>query len=185
MVKIASALLCDEVRQEDNGKFIAIGIYRGSVQFSKFPTGKGFTALFQIKDMKLAENYSLGFKVLVGGKKIQEIAGTLTNTSPGIEWLPVQINAVEFTEETNLKIKNIRYLTNLSFIRPDNIPTIIISLYADYHEGEVKLCSDLTEHAWITLENAKDYDLISGIYEELKMLDKVLKGEKNTIWKKN
>ena len=104
MVKIASALLCDEVRQEDNGKFIAIGIYRGSVQFSKFPTGKGFTALFQIKDMKPAENYSLGFKVLVGGKKIQEIAGTLTNTSPGIEWLPVQINAVEFTEETNLKI---------------------------------------------------------------------------------
>ena len=104
MVKIASALLCDEVRQEDNGKFIAIGIYRGSVQFSKFPTGKGFTALFQIKDMKPAENYSLGFKVLVGGKKIQEIAGTLTNTAPGIEWLPVQINAVEFTEETNLKI---------------------------------------------------------------------------------
>ena len=104
MVKIASALLCDEVRQEDNGKFIAIGIYRGSVQFSKFPTGKGFTVLFQIKDMKPAENYSLGFKVLVGGKKIQEIAGTLTNTSPGIEWLPVQINAVEFTEETNLKI---------------------------------------------------------------------------------
>jgi 8-oxo-dGTP pyrophosphatase MutT (NUDIX family) len=90
----------------------------------------------------------------------------------------------EVMEETNLKIKNLKYLTSLSFIRPDNIPVIVISLYADHHEGEVKLCSELTEHAWVTLEEAKNYDLISGIYEELEMLDRVLKGKTNTTWKK-
>jgi len=91
----------------------------------------------------------------------------------------------EVMEETGLKIKNLRYLTSLSFIRPDNIPTVVVSLYADHHEGDVKLCPDLTEHAWVSLEEAKNYDLIDGIYEELEMLDKVLKGDNVKSWKKN
>jgi 8-oxo-dGTP diphosphatase len=91
----------------------------------------------------------------------------------------------EVLEETGLKIKNIKYLTNLSFIRPDNIPVVVISLYADHHEGEVSLSSDLTEHAWVNLEESKSYDLIEGIYEEIEMLDKVLKGEKLKRWSKN
>jgi len=88
----------------------------------------------------------------------------------------------EVDEEVNLKIKNLKYLTSLSFIRPDNVPVIVVSLYADYHEGDVKLCEDLTEYAWVTLEEAKNYDLIAGIYEELVMLDKVLKGEQVEDW---
>lgn len=91
----------------------------------------------------------------------------------------------EVTEETDLKIKNIKYLTSLSYIRSDGIPTIIVSLYADYHDGKVKLCKDLTDHAWVTLEESKDYELIEGIYEELEMLDKALKGEKINEWKKD
>ena len=90
----------------------------------------------------------------------------------------------EVKEETGLKIRNIRYLTSLSYVRDDGIPTIIVSLYADYDEGEVKLCPALTEHAWVTLEEAKNYELIEGIYEELEMLNKVMKGEK-AEWKKN
>jgi 8-oxo-dGTP diphosphatase len=90
----------------------------------------------------------------------------------------------EVLEETGLKIKNIRYLTSLAYIRSDNIPTIIISLYADHNSGEIKLCDDLTEYAWVTLEEAKNYELIEGIYEELEMLDRVLKGKKVGEWKK-
>ena len=90
----------------------------------------------------------------------------------------------EVTEETGLQIKNIKYLTSLSFIRPDNIPTIVVSLFADHHDGEVKLCPDLTNHAWVTLEEAKNYDLIEGIYEELEMLDKVIKGKDVDMWEK-
>lgn len=91
----------------------------------------------------------------------------------------------EVKEETGLDIKNIKYLTSLTYIRPDEIPTIIVSLFADYHNGEVKLCPSLTEYAWVTLEEAKNYDLIEGIYEELEMLDKYLKGEQIGEWKKN
>ena len=88
-------------------------------------------------------------------------------------------------EEVGLKIKNLRYLTSLAYVRPEGIPTIIASFFADYHEGDVKLCPDLTEHAWTTLEEAKDYQLIEGIYEELEMLDRLLKGKRVGEWKKN
>ncbi len=90
----------------------------------------------------------------------------------------------EVREETGLEIKNIRYLTSLCFIRPDNVPAVIISLFADHHEGEVKLNEESVDHAWVSLEEAKEYKLISGIYEELEMLDKVLKGEEVGEWKK-
>ena len=73
----------------------------------------------------------------------------------------------EISEETSLQIKNIRYLTSCAFIRPDNIPAVVVSLFADHHTGEVKLCPALTEYAWVSLDEAKKYDLISGIYEEL------------------
>jgi 8-oxo-dGTP pyrophosphatase MutT (NUDIX family) len=90
----------------------------------------------------------------------------------------------EVMEETGLKIKNIKYLTSLVFKRPDNIPVVVLSLFADHDEGEVRLCKDLTEYAWVTLEEAKKYDLIDGIYEEIEMLDKHLKGSSISEWKK-
>jgi len=90
----------------------------------------------------------------------------------------------EVTEEVGLTIKNIRCLTSLSYIRSDNIPTIIVSLFADYYKGEVKLCPALTEHSWVTFKEAKNYDLIEGIYEELEMLDRLLKGEEVGAWRK-
>ena len=88
----------------------------------------------------------------------------------------------EVMEETGLEIKNIRYLTSLSYIRDDNIPTLIASLFADHDKNEIKLCDALTEYAWITLEEAKNYDLIEGIYEELEMLDNLLKGKKISLF---
>lgn len=91
----------------------------------------------------------------------------------------------EVMEETGLKIKNFGYVTSLSYIREDGIPTLIVSLFADHDEGEVKLCDALTDYAWIKLEEAKNYELIEGIYEELEMLDKLLKGEKIGEWKRN
>tara|TARA_Y100000034_G_C6620399_1_gene270457 strand:+ start:83 stop:571 length:489 start_codon:yes stop_codon:yes gene_type:complete len=90
----------------------------------------------------------------------------------------------EVMEEVGLIIKNVKYLTSLTFIRPDNIPVAVVSLYANHAEGNVRLCDDLTEHTWIDVNEAKNYDLIDGIYEELVMLDRVLKGESVEKWSK-
>src|SRR3989338_542292 len=65
----------------------------------------------------------------------------------------------EVREETGIEVKNINYLTDMVFIRPDGILTVIVSLFAEYHAGEIKLSPELTEYAWVTLEEAKKYDL--------------------------
>jgi len=90
----------------------------------------------------------------------------------------------EVKEETSLEIKNIKYLTSLAFIRPDNIPVVVLSFFADYHDGEIKLSPELTEHAWVTLKEAAKYDLIDGIYEELEMLHNHLNGNSQKKWNK-
>ena len=99
-------------------------------------------------------------------------------TTPAGNWYHVFEGLLrrEVREETGLEIRNIRYLTNLAFIRPDGIPVVVVSLSAEYAGGEVRLCPDLTEHAWVTLEEAKGYDLIDGIYEEMELLDGMLRG---------
>tara|TARA_Y100000310_G_C20335434_1_gene647272 strand:+ start:87 stop:551 length:465 start_codon:yes stop_codon:yes gene_type:complete len=79
----------------------------------------------------------------------------------------------EIEEETNLKIKNIGYVSNLAFIHPNGFPVVIISLSADHHEGDVKLDpEELVEHAWVSLEEAKNYDLIENIWEQMEKVDK-------------
>jgi hypothetical protein len=58
-------------------------------------------------------------------------------------------------------------------------------LWAETENKEVKLCNALTDYEWVTIDEAKNYDLIEGIYEELLILDKKLKkGGKVESWKK-
>jgi len=90
----------------------------------------------------------------------------------------------EVMEEVGLEIDKIQYLTSLTFVRPDNIPTFVLSMFANHKNGEVKLGEGITDYAWVGLEEARNYKLIPGIYEEIAMLDKFLKGEKIGEWKK-
>jgi 8-oxo-dGTP pyrophosphatase MutT (NUDIX family) len=88
----------------------------------------------------------------------------------------------EILEETNLKIKNVRYVTSLVYIRPDKIPTLIISLMADYKSGKVKLPTEMSDYDWVNIKEARKIDLIGGIYEELVMADRVLRGKSIGEW---
>lgn len=81
----------------------------------------------------------------------------------------------EVKEEVNLEIGKPLYLLDLTFIRPDGIPVLVLSYYAPYVSGDVKLDADAVEYKWVTLKEAKELDLISGMYEELEMVDKILK----------
>lgn len=89
-------------------------------------------------------------------------------------WFDVLENTLrkEIREETNLEITNIDYVSNLAFIRKNGFSTIIISLCADHASGEVKLQEEeLVEHAWVSLEEAQDYDLIENIYEQIEKVE--------------
>ncbi|MBU1259960.1 NUDIX domain-containing protein [Patescibacteria group bacterium] len=117
-------------------------------------------------------------KWCVPGGKIEQSDFINAPNDTSVYWLDIFEKTVEkeIKEETNLEIKNIGYVSNLIFIRPNGFSTIIVSLYADYAEGEVKLAEDeLTEHAWVTLEEAKNYDLLDNLYEQIEKVDLLIK----------
>jgi len=90
----------------------------------------------------------------------------------------------EIKEEVDLEIEKIGYVTSLAYIRSDGYPTLIISLYCYYKSGDIKLSEELTEYAWVDLEESKNYDLVDGMYEELEMLDQLLKEGGIKEWEK-
>jgi len=81
----------------------------------------------------------------------------------------------ELREEVNIEVGKPEYLLDLTFIRPDNVPVLVLSYFAEYLSGEVTYDEDTVDHAWVTPDEAKDYDLIDGIYEEIVMVEDILK----------
>lgn len=84
----------------------------------------------------------------------------------------------EIQEEVNVEIEKPEYLLDLTFIRPDNVPVLVLSYMCKYRSGDVTIegdGGDTIDFAWVTLDEVKNYDLIEGIAEEIEMVDKILK----------
>src|SRR3989344_1748141 len=119
-----------------------------------------------------------------GGKLEKKDYKNREPDTPAGQWYNVFETLIkrEVKEEVGNDIKNIKHLCNLVFERIDGVPTVVVSLFADHDFGEVRLSKDLTEYKWVNLEEAKNYNLIEGIYEELVMLDRHLKGGEIQGW---
>lgn len=95
-----------------------------------------------------------------------------------------QVLRREVKEETGLAIKNIEYVTSLATIHADGAPSLVISCMADWESGEVVLQeSETDKYAWVSLEEAKGYELLDGIYDELAMAEARRAGQKSE-WKR-
>ena len=87
----------------------------------------------------------------------------------------------EIKEETGLAVSNLEYLLDLTFVRPDGVPVVTLSYFAPYKSGKLKINSDHIQSAWVSLKEAKKYDLIPGIYEEMVMVEMINKKIKKTL----
>lgn len=111
-----------------------------------------------------------------GGKLVRYEYETLPKSADFGQWY----NTVEWvlrkevSEEVGLEIEKPNYLCDLIFIRSDGYPAVTLSYWCNYKSGEVKLCKDLTDFAWVTFEEAKNYDLIEGILGELGEVDALI-----------
>ena len=110
-----------------------------------------------------------------GGLEVDDYVNT-PPTHAGEQWY----NTVEKTllreieEEVGLEVSNVTYLLDLTFIRPDCIPVLVLSYFCRHESGEVTLDEDSVEYAWVSAKDAKAYDLIEGIEEELDLVEKQL-----------
>ena len=97
------------------------------------------------------------------------------------QWYGVLEKALrrEVREEVGIEIGKPKYLLDVAFIRPDGIPVIVLTYYAPFAGGEIVHSEEAVETAWVTLEEAKNYDLIDGILGEIEMVNKILKNSSN------
>ncbi len=111
-----------------------------------------------------------------GGKLVLHEYSKLPKTAGFPQWYNVVdwVLKKEVKEEVGLEIEKSKYLCDLVFVRPDGYPVVTLSYWANYKSGDVSLCKDLTDHAWVTAEEAKKYDLIEGILGELEEVEKLI-----------
>jgi len=101
------------------------------------------------------------------------------DTKPTVEdaWYNVVEKTLirEVKEEVNVEIEKPQYLLDVIFVRPDGIPVLVLSYYARYKRGDVTLEKDeFTDFAWVTCQEAKKYDLVAGLWDEIKQVDTCL-----------
>jgi len=113
-----------------------------------------------------------------GGLEISDYINT-PKTTPDAWYFAIENSLKrEIKEEVGLEVGKLNYLLDLVFIRPDNVPVVTLSYYCGWKSGEVKLNKEENiNYKWVTYEEAKNYDLIEGILEEIEMVDRILKGE--------
>ncbi len=112
-----------------------------------------------------------------GGKLVLSEYRELPSTAGYPQWYNVieWVLNKEVMEEVGVEIEGIDYLTNLVFVRPDGYPVVTLSFFAKWKAGEVKLCKDLTDYAWVRPDELKNFDLIEGIGDEIKHVSEILK----------
>jgi len=89
----------------------------------------------------------------------------------------------EVKEEVGVDINNIRYVTSLATVHKDGNPSLVISCVADFYSGKIILQKEETdEFAWVDLKEARKYNLVDGVYDELVMAEQQIKGKK-TEWR--
>lgn len=126
-------------------------------------------------------------KWTVPGGKLEALDYALRDKDTSHHWYNVFENLLkkEIKEEVGLEIENIGYVTSMVYVRPDGVPCVIVSLWAEPKDNfNVRLCNALSDFKWVSLEEAREYDLIDGIYDELEILDQFLKEGKNMEWKR-
>lgn|SRR3989338_3133087 len=75
----------------------------------------------------------------------------------------------EAQEEAGVEIDtDLRYINSVAFVRPDEIPVILVKFAAKYKKGEVEPEQGaFDDYVWVNEEEVKNYECIDGIHEEV------------------
>lgn len=112
-----------------------------------------------------------------GGLELEDYINTPKQTPDAWYFPVIESLKREIKEEVGVEVGKLDYLLDVAFVRPDGIPVITLSYYCDWKSGEIQLNEESKNYKWVSVEEAKKYDLIGGIAEEIEMVDKILKGE--------
>jgi len=151
----------------------------------KEPYTKGVPSKYLILKRSDKEKSFPGMWTVPGGKVHQS---DYTNTPRETKeyWYNVLEKGLrrEVKEESGIEIKNISYLTSLARLTTEGHGSLVLSFIAEYAGGEIELEENMVDSAWVTYEEAKSYDLIDGILDEIYLAERKLTGEKDVEWQR-
>ncbi|MDE1865720.1 MAG: NUDIX domain-containing protein [Candidatus Micrarchaeota archaeon] len=86
----------------------------------------------------------------------------------------------EVKEEAGIEIeKELAYINSVAFIRPDEIPVVLVKFAARYKSGDVQVeKGGFTDYAWVNESEVKKYECIDGIPEEVSQTIAIMGGTK-------
>lgn len=118
-----------------------------------------------------------GFWTVPGGKLVRHEYEPLPRTKNTDAWYDIVAHTLkkEIMEEAGLEVEDVRYLTDMTFIRPDNIPVLVLSYFCRHKAGEVVCGKDIADYVWITPDEGQNYQTIPGILDEIRQVDKIFK----------
>lgn len=92
----------------------------------------------------------------------------------------------EVKEEAGINIeREFKYINSVAFVRPDEIPVVLVKFAAKYKGGEVVLEDGVfLGHAWVNEVEVKNYECIKGIQEEIAKTTEIF-GTGSKLFRKN
>jgi len=91
-------IMCDQLRREDNGKFLLIGVYSDAMLSSTFPfTLQGLTFFMKLEsDRPGSWSVRMRLEHLDSGHKMLEALGAITFQRTGSAFNPVALPPIQF-----------------------------------------------------------------------------------------
>lgn len=88
-------LLCDEVRQENNGKFLVIGLYTPDISVPQLPFAMASLSFFNVIETSAAGDIDLAFRLEQGESLIAGGSGKMTVGQPGFGAIPIKLGPIQ------------------------------------------------------------------------------------------
>lgn len=91
-------VMCDEVRREDNGKFLLLGVFADAILFNSFPTTMMGLSFFVKIHFDVPGIYGMSMRLerLEGGEPIHVADGAITAAQRGPAFVPIRTPPITF-----------------------------------------------------------------------------------------
>jgi hypothetical protein len=93
-------IMCDEVRREDNGKFLLVGVYLDTILFNSLPwTVPGVTFFMKLHcDVPGTYGMNMRLEKMEGGEPLFTAEGALNSMQRGSMYIPFRTPAIKFEQ---------------------------------------------------------------------------------------
>jgi len=114
-------VLCDEVRQENNGKYLLLGVYSPDIAVGQLPAVLSVLTFFVVLQEDRPDNHQFRLSVshLESGQVVAQGMGGFQTARPGMVALPIRISPIQFTSAGpytfSLHFDNVRDPLTFSF----------------------------------------------------------------------